>query len=577
MKRHLRHRLAREQGFSLRNWDQQGQWQKQFVDNNIVINCGWGRLIFGHTFQDNEYLAQTLCAEAVGKRDIVFYVRDPHVITALMPQEVFLDPSHTYRLWPEYYRPSPQRPKGFIVRLLNSRKDASEIQSLYLKRRMIPPGAEFVWKHRQCRLFAYLVAMDENTGRILGVVQGVDHHYAFADPERGTSLWAVAVDPQASYPGIGETLVRHLAEYYFTRKRAFMDLSVMHNNKQAINLYEKLGFKRVPVFSLKHKNPFNEPLYIAPDVEAQLNPYAQIIIKEARRRGIGVEVLDEIAGYFALSFGGRTVVCRESLTELTSAIAMSRCDDKAVTRRLLNQAGLKVPAQIEASNEDDIEAFLNQYLRVVVKPARGEQGAGISVDIQSLADVHTAIEKARQVHERVLLEQYVAGQDLRIIVIDFKVVAAAVRKPAQIRGTGHHRITELIEKQSRRRAAATGGESCIPLDAETARCIQSAGYHLDSVLPQDATLIVRKTANLHTGGTIHDVSPQLHPTLKNAAMRAARAIDIPVVGFDFLVPEVDQEQYVIIEANERPGLANHEPQPTAECFIDLLFPQTSTR
>jgi hypothetical protein len=33
---------------------------------------------------------------------------------------------------------------------------------------------------------------------------------------------------------------------------------------------------------------------------------------------------------------------------------------------------------------------------------------------------------------------------------------------------------------------------------------------------------------------------------------------------------------VIIEANERPGLANHEPQPTAERFVDLLFPQTTT-
>jgi len=31
---------------------------------------------------------------------------------------------------------------------------------------------------------------------------------------------------------------------------------------------------------------------------------------------------------------------------------------------------------------------------------------------------------------------------------------------------------------------------------------------------------------------------------------------------------------VIIEANERPGLANHEPQPVAERFIDFLFPQT---
>ena len=32
--------------------------------------------------------------------------------------------------------------------------------------------------------------------------------------------------------------------------------------------------------------------------------------------------------------------------------------------------------------------------------------------------------------------------------------------------------------------------------------------------------------------------------------------------------------YVIIEANERPGLANHEPQPTAERFVDLLFPHS---
>ena len=30
--------------------------------------------------------------------------------------------------------------------------------------------------------------------------------------------------------------------------------------------------------------------------------------------------------------------------------------------------------------------------------------------------------------------------------------------------------------------------------------------------------------------------------------------------------------YWIIEANERPGLANHEPQPTAERFVDLAFP-----
>ena len=85
---------------------------------------------------------------------------------------------------------------------------------------------------------------------------------------------------------------------------------------------------------------------------------------------------------------------------------------------------------------------------------------------------------------------------------------------------------------------------------------------------------VRKTANLHTGGTIHDVTDRLHPRLVEASIRSAQALSIPVVGLDLLVPDVSGPDYVIIEANERPGLANHEPQPTAERFVDLLFPQT---
>jgi D-alanine-D-alanine ligase-like ATP-grasp enzyme len=132
----------------------------------------------------------------------------------------------------------------------------------------------------------------------------------------------------------------------------------------------------------------------------------------------------------------------------------------------------------------------------------------------------------------------------------------------------------MIATLTRRRRAATGGESSIPLDAETRRCVEAAGQSMDTVLPAGETLVVRKTANLHTGGTIHDVTGRLHPELAQVAERAARALEIPVVGFDFIVPDVEGSDYAIIEANERPGLANHEPQPTSERFVDLLFPQT---
>jgi D-alanine-D-alanine ligase-like ATP-grasp enzyme len=72
------------------------------------------------------------------------------------------------------------------------------------------------------------------------------------------------------------------------------------------------------------------------------------------------------------------------------------------------------------------------------------------------------------------------------------------------------------------------------------------------------------------------VTDRLHPALAEVAIRAARAIDIPVVGLDLLVDSVTSPDYVMIEANEQPGLANHEPRPTAARFIDLLFPETRT-
>jgi GNAT-family acetyltransferase (TIGR03103 family) len=542
--------------------------------SDVVIECGWGRLIFAHTFSDNAELAHTLCGEKPGQRDIAMYLGDPHVVISIAPQELFLDPSHTFRLWLDRYQPGASSTNGFITRKLLSLQDAKLINDIYSKRHMVTLDPAFAWAQRNSRVLTYAVAEDCASGRIIGTVTGIDHAAAFDDPENGSSLWCLAVDPQATQPGVGEALVRFLAEHYQARGRAFMDLSVMHDNHQAIALYEKLGFVRVPVFALKHKNPINEPLFIAPAPEAKLNPYALIIVNEARRRGIAVEVLDEEQNYFSLSFGGRTILCRESLSELTTAVALSICDDKRVTSRLLGKVGLCVPQQRTAASQHENEAFLAEYKRVVVKPARGEQGAGVSVDIRESKALALAIERAQAIDADVILERLIEGEDLRIIVINYEVVAAAVRKPPQVIGTGRHTIAELIEKQSRRRSAATGGESRIPLDQETRRCVDAAGYSLDAILPEGEALTVRATANLHTGGTIHDATARLHPALSQAAIEAARVINIPVVGLDFVVPRVDGGEYAIIEANERPGLANHEPQPTAERFVDLLFPQT---
>ena len=571
-KQHQDHRLARRQGPSLQYQNVAGGHPEKQLAADVAVDCGWGNLIMAHSFRDPGAVAGVLEDEPEGRRNIAIYVRDPHVILSRAPQSLFLDPSHTYRIWFNQYHTHNFHARGFGVRLLRSRVDAAGINRIYEMRQMVPVAPNFIWRQRTSRLLTYIVAEDHDSGEIIGTATGVDHVKAFDDPEQGSSLWCLAVDPQTQHPGVGEALVRYLIEHYLARGRSFLDLSVMHNNKQAISLYEKLGFQRVPVFAVKHKNAINEPLFTGPGPEGKLNPYARIITNEAMRRGVQVEVLDAEEGYFRLFLGGRSIVCRESLSELTTAVAMSRCEDKRVTHRVLRKAGLKVPAQAVAGEVEANNDFLERYNAVVVKPALGEQGNGISVDVRDPDGLQAAINHARHFSERVILEEFCPGEDLRLVVINFELVAAAVRKPPRIMGDGRHTITELIEKQSRRRGAATGGESKIPLDAETRRCVELVGCRMDQILDYGVTLSVRKTANLHTGGTIHDVTDNVHPALVNAAVLAARTIGVPVVGIDLMVPSPFGPDYAFIEANERPGLANHEPQPTAERFVDLLFP-----
>jgi len=549
---------------------------EEAIKENVWIDCGWGRVLMGHTFRQPEKIASEMLRESPGKRDIAIYVADPHVTLAAAPQTLFLDPSDTYRLDLESTLVDASRMSGISIGQVSTIQQADAVNALYLKRQMVPTDPEYVWAQRDSDKLVWLVATDDATGEVLGTVMGINHVTLFNDPSGGCSLWCLAVDPQAIQPGVGEMLLRHLADFFLAQGCRYMDLSVLHDNQQAKTLYEKLGFRQIHTFAIKNKNAYNETLFLGPELEEHLNPYARIIVDEARSRGISVDVLDAEEGYFRLSRGGKQIDCRESLSDLTTAVAMSRCQDKLVTHRWLQRGGLRTPAYRVAGSADENVAFLEEHRRIVVKPAIGEQGKGITVGVDSVAGLDAALAEAARHHDRVVLESFHPGEDLRVVVIGYEVVAAAIRRPPEVMGDGQLSIEQLIEKLSRRRRASSQGESSIPLDNDTLSCLAEQDLELSSVLESGQLVRVRRAANFHTGGTIHDVTGQLHPTLIEAAERAARCLHIPVVGLDFIVPDAAASDYVIIEANERVGLANHEPQPTVQRFVDLLFPLSTS-
>ena len=253
----------------------------------VVQDLGWGRLVFGQTFDDPDQFGTALRAEASGRRDIGMYLDAPHVFVALHPQEFFIDPSFTYRLQFDEARrvPAVGRCPGCRCARWTPSTTARAINQIYLQCRMVPADVDLMWDNSRSEPhMVYLVATDDETGAVVGTVTGIDHAQLFDDEENGSSLWCLAVDPTLSRPGVGGLLVRSLVEEFIRRGRSQMDLSVLHDNEGAIALYERMGFVRVPVLGIKRKNAINEKLF-APVHDRRGARRAEPVRAHHRRRG----------------------------------------------------------------------------------------------------------------------------------------------------------------------------------------------------------------------------------------------------------------------------------------------------
>ena len=309
---------------------------------------------------------------------------------------------------------------------------------------------------------------------------------------------------------------------------------------------------------------------IRPTGYDRCNRFTTIIVDEALRRGLDVEVLDPELGELRIGDGRREEVVIQSLSQRLPAVSYFRCEHKVASRRVLSAAGLPLPAGHVIADDATDGAFLRQHGTVVVKPARGEGGEGVTVGVADVVGLHEAVEIARRHHETVLAEEMVEGEDLRVLVIDGSVVAASVRRPPVVVGDGTRTVGQLADALNAERRGKEGAIE-VPLDDRTLDVLAGQGTTLDDVLDDGRRVVLRRTANVHTGGTITDVTDRLHPSSVETACRAARAVGAPLLGVDLIVPDVEGDGGVIIEVNPMPGLANHEPQPTAQRYLDMLF------
>ena len=189
-----------------------------------------------------------------------------------------------------------------------------------------------------------------------------------------------------------------------------------------------------------------------------------------------------------------------------------------------------------------------------------------------------------------VVEQYVPGNDHRmLLVVGGKLIATAQRIPGSITGDGQHTVAELVDITNADPRRGSGFQNVLvelTLDDAAIRMLSDRGYTKDSIPENGEQVFLRHTANISTGGTALDVSGHVHPDNRHMAELAAEAVDLDVVGVDFITRDIAQSYLeiggAVCEVNKSPGLRPHwiavgdDRSVAVEPILDLKFPRDET-
>ncbi|WP_396145746.1 cyanophycin synthetase [Flavobacterium sp.] len=317
----------------------------------------------------------------------------------------------------------------------------------------------------------------------------------------------------------------------------------------------------------------------------RLGPSTGSIVEEAVARDIpwirlGTNSLVQ------LGYGVNQMRFQATITCKTSSIAVDIACNKEQTKKMLDAASIPVASGGICVDEEDLEAVVKKIgYPIVLKPLDGNHGKGASINVKTWEDAVEGLAYAKKYSHRVIVEKFITGYDFRVLIIDNKLVAAAKREPAHVKGDGKQTIQQLIEETNLDPRRGYGHENVltqIDVDRDTTDLLEKLGYTLETVPRKDEVVYLKSTANLSTGGTSVDITDMMHPENIFLCERISRVIGLDICGVDIMAENLTQPLKetggCILEVNAAPGFRMHLapseglPRNVAAPVIDMLYP-----
>lgn len=299
------------------------------------------------------------------------------------------------------------------------------------------------------------------------------------------------------------------------------------------------------------------------DRSKALTNRAQVLWEEADRRGIEMEqiaVFGRPSEYYRAKREGEWRYFESLVIPAQKKVRpYTWLDDKFIFKCFLRDAGIPAAnAFVTTSLSEARERFKDFGAPVVVKPRVGSRARHTMTNVRTIEVFEEAFRSAQELCRYVLFEEHLAGKLCRATLVDGKVVGFLRKSYPEVIGDGQHTIAELVRIKN---SAKPDRVWDITLDVENVEYLQRQGYAPDDILPLGSVIEVSASSGRMAGGDTCEMPAEIHPKLRTQLENISRILDVPLVGFDLIIPDPeadpDEQKWGILEANTLPFIDLH--------------------
>lgn len=304
------------------------------------------------------------------------------------------------------------------------------------------------------------------------------------------------------------------------------------------------------------------------------------LLKCATRCGVKITILSKESHVLKLEYGREIEFLKGANAPVMRKMGNLTLN-KDLTKRVLEEIGVRTPRGIVAASIDDAIKFVKKHqmpFPLILKPTHGSRALGVTWNIRSEKDLREAFsnfETIKREHslkkDTVLVEEMFIGHEFRVLVLNGRIISCVQKIPASIVGDGASSIKKLIDAFNKTRLRGFK----IRLDDIAENTIAENGLTLDSVLPKGKVLRLRNNLNMSDGGRSIDVTSSMHQSFKDLCVKATQIIGLSFAGVDVIAKDLSKparrDNYVILELNPNPYYNMNEKPLVEGKGIDVSF------